>query len=1091
MKRIFRSTKSPIDPLPPPQQPSNVSNPPSGRSTPHHQGARSITALFGGGDNNENSSSHDYKWGFSLHHHSEVTPFPAEVRADVVPPPVSTKRKDKSITAPSLLEIKQMQEKEAQTEESRRRVPSQSAPPPPLQSPQRLSKGYQSSPLPDGWQGVPAQDEDCSYETYAQPLLVPNASFSQSPTNSNSSLTSGATHHTVFLPPGARAPTPPSTRPPYPLHMRYSQSSLHNSSTSVNKDEAAIKSGRERGYSSPASAVAVTPRNDQNYSSKLTKATRSPLSNAYGPPVDLPDLPTFPLPKPYTQGISTLAPSHYSHRGPSPVENLPNALSPTENIVVGLNNEAPTIPNPREEHQHPPELKEKKRFWGMGIRSDKKTKAKAHAEREHAAGHGQMQVIPQGDWRPSVDESRGSLEAWRDSESRSTSAHGHPVQFEEEPRSRLPGLDFGRKDHTATQVNDVTSAIQMLAASSDPSPVAIYEVCDRINHSDSSDSISKEAARALRKEFKHGNELERRNAAKLWLLLMRNVTVKGFRPYGSNKKFFQSLEPILFAPSSKPIVSPSTHRLLTDVIADLTFSYGMEKGCEMLVDVWKKVKLPQESDYGHPLSADHPIFNTNEAPSQPRPPTNQTANLQIQSPPSVSTSRHGSSPSHAHQALPPPSAPARHIQQQPASYGGPGYANLPSHGEDIRRLMEECTAAQESARLLGDALVYTRPEELDYKPVIREFYGKVFHAHESLTNQMDWAQAEASRSRERHVNLTLDGSVPNSMNANSETTPEERALAALFEAHAMLADVMKQHDELERMAQNEKELWEVRERSKKETKMDRSQQQLAATPINQSSSSRSPSPTPRIALPPTTIPQSNNPFRGSAQDAFRPRTPSPDRHTFPLISRVSASPGRTSSPLGPGPGSNNSHSHVGASNTGNNGANSKLRMGGPRPLPNPLKTMDGGANGSQGSLSTQADTVPSRSGTGDSNGSQSASINVGSIQSAVVNGDEVDGDELPRVPIKPSRKALGKRRAVIDEDNDFDPNDLFNPQPIDPRSRGCHANDDTSSDESLTTDAVFNAKPVVYAYDAYEERQKELKRLKEEEKRGIVGGSAG
>lgn len=122
---------------------------------------------------------------------------------------------------------------------------------------------------------------------------------------------------------------------------------------------------------------------------------------------------------------------------------------------------------------------------------------------------------------------------------------------------------------------------------------------------------------------------------------------------------------------------------------------------------------------GHPLSADHPIFNANEAPSQPRPPTNQTANLQIQSPPSVSTSRHGSSPSHAHQALPPPSAPARHIQQQPVSYGGPGYANLPSHGEDIRRLMEECTAAQESARLLGDALVYTRPEELDYKPVIR------------------------------------------------------------------------------------------------------------------------------------------------------------------------------------------------------------------------------------------------------------------------------------------------------------------------------------------------------------------------------------
>lgn len=629
MKRIFRSTKSPIDPLPPPQQPSNISNPSSGRSTPHHQGARSITALFGGGDSNDNSPGHEHKWGFSLHHHSEVTPFPAEVGADAVPPPGSAKRKDKSITAPSLLEIKQMQEKRSQAEEARRRAPSQPIPPP-LQQTERLSKAYQSSPSPDEWQSVPSQtqNQNGGYDTYAQPLPVPNASFSQSPTNSNSSTASGSAHNTIFLPPGARPPTPPSARPPYPLHMRYSQSNLHNSTTPGNEEEAAVKSGRERGYSSPASAVAVAPQSDQNHSSKLTKATRSPLSHAYAT-VDLPDPPTFPSPKPYTPGISTPTPNNYSRRGSSPVEGLPNPFSPIENIPIGPNSEVHTIPNQRDEH--PPELKEKKRFWGMGIRSDKKSKAKAQAEREHAVGHGQMQVIPQGDWRPSVDGSRGSIDAWRDSESRSTSVHGHPVQFEEEPRGRLLGLDFGRKDHTATQVNDVTSAIrgfllcneknivlinhsEMLAASSDPSSVAIYEVCDRINHSDSSESVSKEAARALRKEFKHGNELERRNAAKLWLLLMRNVTVKGFRrespspsqqtriadkdiAYGSNKKFFQSLEPILFAPSSKPIVSPSTHRLLTDVIADLTFSYGMEKGCEMLVDVWKKVKLSQESDY--------------------------------------------------------------------------------------------------------------------------------------------------------------------------------------------------------------------------------------------------------------------------------------------------------------------------------------------------------------------------------------------------------------------------------------------------------------------------------------------------------------
>ena len=49
---------------------------------------------------------------------------------------------------------------------------------------------------------------------------------------------------------------------------------------------------------------------------------------------------------------------------------------------------------------------------------------------------------------------------------------------------------------------------------------------------------------------------------------------------------------------------------------------------------------------------------------------------------------------------------------------GPGYPALPSHHDDIRRLMEDCTAAKESARVLAEALVYTRPEELKHKPII-------------------------------------------------------------------------------------------------------------------------------------------------------------------------------------------------------------------------------------------------------------------------------------------------------------------------------------------------------------------------------------
>jgi hypothetical protein len=39
--------------------------------------------------------------------------------------------------------------------------------------------------------------------------------------------------------------------------------------------------------------------------------------------------------------------------------------------------------------------------------------------------------------------------------------------------------------------------------------------------------------------------------------------------------------------------------------------------------------------------------------------------------------------------------------------------------EDLRRLLEECAAAKESARVLSEALVYTKPEQLNEKDVIK------------------------------------------------------------------------------------------------------------------------------------------------------------------------------------------------------------------------------------------------------------------------------------------------------------------------------------------------------------------------------------
>ncbi len=146
---------------------------------------------------------------------------------------------------------------------------------------------------------------------------------------------------------------------------------------------------------------------------------------------------------------------------------------------------------------------------------------------------------------------------------------------------------------------------------------------------------------------------------------------------------------------------------------------------------------------------------------------------------------------------------------------------------------------------------------------------------------------------------------------------------------------------------------------------------LAPEQQQQGSSSRTPSPTPSSRLPITISPRQMGVPLPQIPRANgipgRSRTPSPDKHALPHPPKMSSAPGRAVSPLG-----------------------KNMRV--PRPLPNPFSRADG----SQQSLGSTLD--PSRSGTGST-------------------GDHGDDEDVPPSS-KPSRKALGKRRAVVDEDSE-------------------------------------------------------------------------
>lgn len=289
---------------------------------------------------------------------------------------------------------------------------------------------------------------------------------------------------------------------------------------------------------------------------------------------------------------------------------------------------------------------------------------------------------------------------------------------------------------------------------------------------------------------------------------------------------------------------------------------------------------------------------------------------------------------------------------------------------------------------------------------------------------MNWASSEAERSRR-----VADSVQPSAKNAEGFiATIEESALGLLFESHGALSEALKQYDDLEKMAMDEREIRAVQERSKKDTRMDRRvshssmnrlifQQQmdmLMAGDEAQASSSRSPSP----AMRSTPLPEDekmetlegqsgakggassaaagasgraspmqndglkydNQHLAGGVDDRGLSRTPSPDSGRRPLSSQHGhgqlpappkgkvASPTRTDSPLG------------------------RTRVPGPRPLPNPFRSANSNQNLAREASAAEQIQQQYRSG-GDSS----------------AEGD-LDGES------RPSNKALGKRRADPDSE---------------------------------------------------------------------------
>src|SRR5258708_7751913 len=171
----------------------------------------------------------------------------------------------------------------------------------------------------------------------------------------------------------------------------------------------------------------------------------------------------------------------------------------------------------------------------------------------------------------------------------------------------------------------------------------------------------------------------------------------------------------------------------------------------------------------------------------------------------------------------------------------------PSLEQDISRTFKECEEAQNRATMFHEQLIYVTPSNAEDQngDVLRvypfhivkvlcannvwlfyqEFYRKAVKARDRAMSQLPWAQSlvEKSAAAKRERQLVISDAVDDSHNKPAPNRGiEAHLLDTLLATHQAMDEVCKMYEDLLRVAAAERVERYVEERSKIETRIDRS-----------------------------------------------------------------------------------------------------------------------------------------------------------------------------------------------------------------------------------------------------------------------------
>ncbi|KAH8099783.1 hypothetical protein BXZ70DRAFT_1025894 [Cristinia sonorae] len=635
-------------------------------------------------------------------------------------------------------------------------------------------------------------------------------------------------------------------------------------------------------------------------------------------------------------------------------------------------------------------------------------------------------------------------------------------RLKEEEKKDRQGLRSKDKSREEDSQAELTRMIGYLTANASEDWSLVLEVCERAS---ASEAAARETVKALRREFKYAEPTAQLAAARLWAVLLQNSSGL-FMVACQSRKFLETLEDIILFSRTPPVFRD---RLMQVLAAAAYASPGPKDPFRVL---WRRLKQPNQPDEGIPLDPDDAMLNPpvpTPAPAAEQPRTR--------------------TPSH----------------QRPPNKHKASSRIIPPE-EDMRRLFEECKYAHGNAALLSDALIHARPEDLQGKAIIKEFYARCRASQELIYAQVPWATANAERSRHGAgaPRQKRRNSPPDSPMVDVDETVEEQLLGALLSANEQLTEALKMFEDLERVKKEK----DVEERSKKET---RANYRVRSRHHNNDSDG--------------SIPQSINSH--SHAHAFQPPispSPSPSPSPPPSVTVTPYTPTQPH-PLPPIPNSGypnqiNAQQQLAARALQQQQSQQTINLSFPPPAPHgprlPLPPHRSGGSPSPSPTDRSFVTGPpsiramemsspewDRFADGQSHrqGAQTPRgkhpyENILEMEDDSGSGGIDGGEENYEAvtPHQPSAKALGKRRVVDPEDQDgqFDPDDMFYENTNE--SRNSPSGDDLDSDNDGPGGLhSHQRRPVRYVYDAAAEKTRERIRegrlhLAAENATTLVGG---